>query len=86
MNEFYNTDKIKYNDFHGENSLEFGVEIILEEERYLIPAKCRFINKNIEYISNYLHFDENKFDFIVMDPPWTNRFIKRIKKIANQKR
>ena len=87
MNDFYqNTAQVKYSDFHGENTLSSGVEIMLEDEKYLIPEHCRFINKNIEYISNYLPFDENTFDFIMMDPPWTNRYIKRIKKSSNQQR
>ena len=53
MNHFYqHTAQIKYNDFNGENTLSSGVEIMMADEKYLIPEHCQFINKNIEYISD----------------------------------
>jgi N6-adenosine-specific RNA methylase IME4 len=78
MNEFYNCSS-EFKEFHGENNLETGVITTIDGFKYLIPPRCRFFNKNIKDMKNFLSSTE-KFDFIVIDPPWTNRYIKRLKK------
>lgn len=85
MNDFYDIS----NDsavFHGENNLEIGKLTELNGAFYLIPPQCRFFNNKIESIKEILPPNEaNNFDFIVIDPPWKNRYIKRVKKSTGHK-
>jgi N(6)-adenine-specific DNA methyltransferase len=79
MNEFYEISSTE-KEFHGENNLDHGIVMTFTDGiRYVIPKLCKFYNKNINDISNFLP-SSNKFDFIVIDPPWQNRYIKRLKK------
>lgn len=88
MNLFYeDSKKISEIKFHGENNLNSGKLAIINGNNYLIPPNCKFFNKNIEDITSCLPFsDENKFDFIVLDPPWENRYIKRLKQTTKSQR
>lgn len=81
LNKFYNCSN-DFKEFRGENNLETGVITTINEVNYIIPPKCRFFNKNVNDIENFLDSTE-KFDFIVIDPPWSNRYIKRLKKTTN---
>lgn len=76
INKFSESQNLPFPDFFGENSSEIGIIHQLNNQKYLIPRKCRFFNKDIRYLSNYL--DDAKFDFVVIDPPWKNRYIKRV--------
>lgn len=79
MNSFY-SDSIEFKEFHGENNLDVGVITTLNDGiKYLIPKKCTFFNKKVEDIEKFLP-SSKQFDFIVIDPPWNNRYIKRLKK------
>lgn len=79
MNEFYDVSN-EFKEFYGENNLEVGIVTTFDDGvSYLIPKKCSFYNKKVEDMSKFLP-SSNKFDFIVIDPPWTNRYIKRLKK------
>lgn len=83
INTFYDlSDEIK--DFRGENNLDYGKITSIGKCEFLIPPKCRFFNKRIEEISSFLPTTE-KFDLIVMDPPWRSRYIKRLKKNCRKK-
>ncbi|CAO1380251.1 unnamed protein product [Diamesa serratosioi] len=88
MNQFYeNSKQSSENKFHGENNLNSGKLAVINDNNYLIPPECKFFNKNIEDIVSCLPIcDENKFDFIVMDPPWENRYIKRLKQTTKSQR
>lgn len=66
--------------FNGENSNDNSIECELNGEPYLIPCNCRFYNKNILNIPDYLPL-ENQFDVIVLDPPWWNKYIRRINSV-----
>lgn len=78
MNKFYNSST-SFSEFHGENNLNIGVITTINNTKFIIPPKCKFFNKNINDINNFLSTSE-KFDIIIMDPPWANRYIKRLKK------
>lgn len=80
MNKFHKIPN-EFGIFHGENNLRHGKVITLKEHVYLIPPACKFFCKKIEDIEACLEPNEtNQFDFIVVDPPWKNRYIKRVKK------
>ncbi|KAG5677442.1 hypothetical protein PVAND_007200 [Polypedilum vanderplanki] len=83
LNEFYKIS-CNFGDFHGENNTEYGQITIINEISFLIPPKCKFFNKNVIEIKKFLPESE-KFDFIVIDPPWKCRYIKRLKKTFDQK-
>ncbi|XP_065078768.1 N(6)-adenine-specific methyltransferase METTL4 [Ochlerotatus camptorhynchus] len=67
----------------GGNNSQFVVTTTVSNMHYFIPPNCRFFNSDVRNLSNLLTCDE-KFDFIVLDPPWWNKYIRRTK-AANKK-
>lgn len=51
----------------------------IAEDEYIIPPNCIFFNKDINDIEDFMNNDI-KYDVIVMDPPWRNKFIRRLNK------
>lgn len=45
---------------------------------YVFPPKCQFYCDNVFNMKN---LGNEKYDMILLDPPWTNKYIKRKKKI-----
>lgn len=85
MNKFYQVSS-DFGFFHGENNFGDGRLMTINDNSFLVPPHCKFFNKKIEDIQTFLPFNEdNKFDFIVVDPPWKNRYIKRVKKNSPNK-
>lgn len=85
MNKFYEASSDS-GIFHGENNFDDGRLMTMNDNCFLIPPRCKFFNKKIEDIETFLPLNEtNKFNFIVVDPPWKNRFIKRAKKNSSNK-
>ena len=83
---FYNS--VKYNQqsiLNCENNSDFTVISEINGESYLIPPKCRFFNNDIKNIGKLLEENE-KFDFIVLDPPWWNKYIRRAKSVNKDQR
>lgn len=70
--------------FHGENNLDHGKVTKLGDCTFLIPPHCKFRQGDVGDIEAYL--TQTKFDFIVIDPPWGNRFVKRARKKSDLKR
>lgn len=70
--------------FNGANTNDHSIECELSGQTYLIPSNCRFFNKNVLEIPAFLPL-ENQFDFIVMDPPWWNKYIRRINSVQQDK-
>lgn len=80
LNKFYACSS-DFGFFHGENNLKEGKIVKIGTDSFVIPPSCKFFNKKVEDIETFLPpNDDNKFDFIVIDPPWKNRYIKRVKK------
>lgn len=71
------------NPFNGANTNDHSIECELNGEQYLIPKNCRFFNKNVLDIRQLLPLD-NQFDLIVMDPPWWNKYIRRINSVKQE--
>lgn len=69
--------------FNGANTNENSIECDLYGESFLIPKNCRFFNKNVLEMPQFLSL-ENQFDFIVMDPPWWNKYIRRINSVKKE--
>lgn len=56
-------------------------EKIICNELCIIPPRCQFYRHNISSLDVLVNSNQ-KFSLIVMDPPWTNRFIKRKRKFG----
>lgn len=69
--------------FNGANTNDYSIECELNGETFLIPPNCRFFNKNVLNAQLFLPLD-NQFDFIVMDPPWWNKYIRRINSVKQE--
>lgn len=71
--------------FYGENNLDHGKVTRIGESSYnsFIPPHCKFRQGNVADIERYLPH-QTKFDFIVIDPPWSNRFVKRSRKRSSR--
>lgn len=75
-NAHYNVDKV----FNGGNDSQFIVKTTMHDEDYIIPPNCRFFNSDVRNLNSFLTH-EDKFDFIVLDPPWWNKYIRRVKAV-----
>lgn len=69
--------------FHGQNPSTSPVVTTFVGRQFLIPPKSVFYNDDIRNLSNILPNGE-KFDLIVLDPPWRNKYIRRLKAIRTE--
>lgn len=64
---------------NGHNENDFPIKLTIENAKYLFPPKCRFMSKNVKELQEWQEKTKEVFDFIVMDPPWWNKYIRRKK-------
>lgn len=64
--------------FLGGNSSQEPLISEIGDELYLIPEGSLFYCYDVRDISD--HLKEKEFDFILMDPPWWNKYIRRKRK------
>lgn len=78
--DFYNnlTRHPKNIPFNGGNISNRPLVTKIENEFYLIPPNSLFFCDDIRNINKY--FVGEKFDFILLDPPWWNKYIRRKRK------
>uniref|UniRef100_A0A182UHN8 Methyltransferase-like protein 4 n=1 Tax=Anopheles melas TaxID=34690 RepID=A0A182UHN8_9DIPT len=74
--EHYDADRR----FRGQNSTNHTIITEMDGESFLIPPRVAFINSSIDRFEEYIDQDE-KFDLIVLDPPWWNKYIRRVKAV-----
>ncbi|XP_030373533.1 methyltransferase-like protein 4 [Scaptodrosophila lebanonensis] len=66
---------------HGSNSSGIFQKFQLEgATTYLIPPGASFFNHNVEELPKLLPQLLPNYDIIVMDPPWRNKYIRRVKR------
>ena len=77
--KFYLETSSTKSHYHGSNSK--GVPIIenFQGQKYVFPQNCRFFCYNVGQMTEKLDVNTNKYDFILMDPPWWNKSIRRKK-------
>ncbi|XP_034940928.1 N(6)-adenine-specific methyltransferase METTL4 [Chelonus insularis] len=76
--KFYETP-YDFCQLHGSNQLERNLIAKINSVEFLFPKKCCFYADDIKNIPKKLTMT-NQFNFILMDPPWYNKFVKRNKK------
>ncbi|KAL1270537.1 hypothetical protein QQF64_029553 [Cirrhinus molitorella] len=59
-----------------ENPSDCAYEVTLMKEKYLLPPRSRFLLSDITRIHPLVNSGD-KFDLIVLDPPWENKSVKR---------
>lgn len=64
--------------FNGGNSNILPVTAECNNEMYIFPPGCRFYCGNVKNLASSLS-EGVKFDFILLDPPWWNKYIRRRK-------
>ncbi|XP_038112410.1 N(6)-adenine-specific methyltransferase METTL4 [Culex quinquefasciatus] len=69
--------------YNGANSTQFVVLAEFASQSYLIPPNCRFFNSEVSNLANLLAPDD-RFDFVVLDPPWWNKYIRRTKAVNSK--
>ncbi|CAB3370195.1 Hypothetical predicted protein [Cloeon dipterum] len=69
------------NSFSGANNSDCAMKQSIQEENYVLPSECRFFCGDLFSLENFLR--EEKFDLLVIDPPWWNKYIRR-RKLADQ--
>lgn len=68
--------------FNGGNESKNPVIIELNGTSHLIPPKCTFSNADIQTIERIGAADG--YDFIIMDPPWWNKYVRRSRKFNSE--
>ncbi|KAJ8883411.1 hypothetical protein PR048_015254 [Dryococelus australis] len=69
--------------FHGGNGSNVAVVSIVQGEKYLIPPRCRFFCYDVREMQKHIHLLDDSYDFILLDPPWWNKYIRRKKSKSN---
>ncbi|GLH06217.1 Uncharacterized protein GBIM_11711 [Gryllus bimaculatus] len=65
--------------FQGCNNLSHPVIEKVNNERYVFPSMCRFFCQDVIKLKEILVPLNVKYDLIVLDPPWWNKYIRRKK-------
>lgn len=63
----------------GENPEPHAILKTIESTSYLLPPHCKFHANDVCSIDEHLPRNEH-FDFVVIDPPWWNRYVRRAKR------
>ncbi|XP_073693394.1 N(6)-adenine-specific methyltransferase METTL4 [Garra rufa] len=59
-----------------ENPSDCAYEVMLMKEKYLLPPRSRFLLSDITRMHPLIN-NGDKYDLIVLDPPWENKSVKR---------
>ncbi|XP_069682056.1 N(6)-adenine-specific methyltransferase METTL4 isoform X2 [Periplaneta americana] len=77
---FYSTHTVSSSmRFHGENSSNVGLVTEINNEHYLVPANCKFFCYDVKDIEEKIDMLTAPYDFVLLDPPWWNKYIRRKK-------
>ncbi|XP_049787305.1 N(6)-adenine-specific methyltransferase METTL4 [Schistocerca cancellata] len=69
--------------FHGANNQEFPIIVSHGEKKYVFPPRCMFFNNDISNLNQKLDV-LGKFDLLLLDPPWWNKYIRRKKQKSRE--
>ncbi|KAH8236643.1 hypothetical protein KR026_007363 [Drosophila bipectinata] len=69
---------------HGANQSGRMQRFQYHKDVYLIPDRACFYNHNVDQLLTLLPQLLPAYDLIVMDPPWRNKYIRRLKKAKKE--
>ncbi|ALC45669.1 CG14906 [Drosophila busckii] len=69
---------------HGANLSSSWQEFRTCNQNFIIPTAARFYNHNVEQMGALLPQLLPCYDLIVLDPPWRNKYIRRLKRARQQ--
>ena len=64
--------------FYGCNDADVAITSEVKDKRYVFPEKCSFYCYDVRDLAAKLEL-KNQYDFILLDPPWWNKSIRRKK-------
>lgn len=63
---------------YGSNDTDNTIISEVHDKRYIFPRKCTFYCYDVREMEKRMELS-NQYDFILLDPPWWNRSIRRKK-------
>ncbi|KAL7296430.1 hypothetical protein TKK_0010438 [Trichogramma kaykai] len=78
--QFYQDSSVrKFNkNFNGVNAKNCAIVANFQNERYIFPKQCQFYSLDVRQLQSMIDLS-NQYDFILLDPPWWNKSIRRKK-------
>lgn len=76
-NDFFKRTFQEFKEFFGRNLRDEVVVQRVGEVDCVFPGNCEFYSNDVRDIEGKL--DGREFDFVLMDPPWWNKFVRRTK-------
>ncbi|XP_063991828.1 N(6)-adenine-specific methyltransferase METTL4 isoform X2 [Diachasmimorpha longicaudata] len=81
-NDFFQRSFGGFDEFFGRNSRDQAVVESIKGVEYVFPENCEFYSHDVRNIGEML--EGREFDFVLMDPPWWNKFVRRTKDRMNE--
>uniref|UniRef100_W8BSG3 Methyltransferase-like protein 4 n=1 Tax=Ceratitis capitata TaxID=7213 RepID=W8BSG3_CERCA len=73
--------------FNGTNATDAYQRCKFGVHSFIIPPRCKFYNNNVDELTKLLPQlmpTSEFFDLIVLDPPWRNKYIRRLKRAKQE--
>lgn len=84
--EFYNQfSNEELGVFSGGNSSDVAVVAVHNNSKYIFPPNCTFFCNDVLNITGKIDYLK-KYDVVLLDPPWWNKYIRRKKSKSSQSR
>lgn len=77
-NFYAESASLRLGNFHGANETENPVIAEAGNQKFVLPGKSSFYAYDVRQIAEKL-YPNQRYDFILMDPPWWNKFVRRKK-------
>lgn len=68
----------KEDNFYGSNDTDNSIIRKVHDKQYVFPSRCIFYCYDVKEMEKRMELD-NRYNFILLDPPWWNRSIRRKK-------
>ncbi|KAG5329683.1 METL4 protein, partial [Acromyrmex heyeri] len=78
MKFYQDTYSLKNENLYGSNDTDDAIVSVAHNKKYVFPKKCTFYCYDVRDIEKKMELS-NQYDFILLDPPWWNKSIRRKK-------
>lgn len=78
MKFYQDTYSLKDENLYGSNDTDDAIVSEAHNKKYVFPRKCTFYCYDVRDIEKKMELG-NQYDFILLDPPWWNKSIRRKK-------